>query len=114
MKKRLSNYLVILETVKKDSSLLGTFDLQEMIVQIHFFQHERLIHLLVTLFFGILTFLCVLYISLFPSIALFALNVLFFILLVFYLRHYYFLENNIQKLYSFYDEIKKLKNEMHF
>lgn len=111
MKQRLTKYLIYLENVKKNASLLEAFELQEMIIQIKFFQHERLIHLMVTLFFALLFFLSVFYFALFPSLAFFALNLVILILLIFYLRHYYFLENNVQELYSIYDEIKKLKSK---
>ena len=71
-----------------------------------FFQHERLIHLLVTLLFAAMT-LTSLFVFLvtdfLPVIALFA---LFLILLVPYIFHYYHLENGVQKLYGLYDQLK--------
>jgi Ca2+/Na+ antiporter len=114
MKKRLSAYLKFLEDVKTSPALLADFDPKEMAFQIKLFQQERLIHLIVTLFIALLAFLSVIYISLVTSLAFLALCLIFFILLAFYLRHYYFLENKVQELYSIYDEIKKLKNEMHY
>lgn len=66
------------------------------------FQHERLIHLLVTFFFAelllatILVYLSLTYL-LWPLIALI---VILFVLELFYIRHYYQLENGVQSLYE--------------
>lgn len=73
--------------------------------KIVYFQHERLIHLLVTLFFVIFTiaFLVlgmVSYLFLIP----FGIGIIF---LLFYIRHYFFLENAVQYLYKLYDKIVK-------
>ena len=81
-----------------------------MLVQIQFFQHERLIHLIVTALFALLTI-----ISMLASLAipkqpiLLALDLLFLILLIPYIRHYYLLENGVQKLYKYYDKIEILE-----
>jgi hypothetical protein len=80
------------------------------------FQHERLIHLLVTLFFGAMLSLTVfIFIFAGPALALTSglLPVVFFTLLIlillvleiFYIKHYFFLENNIQDLYRTIDKI---------
>ncbi len=71
--------------------------------KIVFFQHERLIHLLVTLFYAIFTiaFLALGMISFIFAIPFFAM----IIFLIFYIRHYFFLENAIQYLYILYDKI---------
>ena len=71
-----------------------------------FFQHERLIHLLVLITFAFLTFgslALFLTTNFLPVIALF---VLFFVLLVPYIFYYYHLENGVQKLYDLYDQLK--------
>jgi len=76
-----------------------------------FFQHERLIHLLVTLLFAALTFasLALFLITYFwPVIALF---VLFLVLLVPYIFHYYHLENGVQKLYDLYEKLKACRED---
>lgn len=80
--------------------------LKEMLVQIQFFQHERLIHLIVTVCFALLLMLALIGCYLTPDFGLFALAALFFGLLVPYIKHYYLLENGVQKLYSYYDTIK--------
>ena len=70
-------------------------------------QHERLVHLLVTLAFGcfLLVSLCIA--QVFPSPMVYLLPVLFFIMLIFYVAHYFFLENTIQRWYELTDEIVK-------
>jgi len=96
---------------KKDSgNALTKKDLEREICSlwewILFFQHERLIHLLVLITFAFLTFgsLALFLTTIFlPVIALF---VLFFVLLVPYIFYYYHLENGVQKLYDLYDQLK--------
>lgn len=112
MKKRLLKYREYLERIKSNPSLLNEFDLNEMNVQILFFQHERLVHLLVTLFVALLTVLGFLYFAVFPSVALLCLDVVFLVLLIPYLKHYYFLENQVQRLYDDYDQINALKKKL--
>ena len=77
-----------------------------------FFQHERLIHLLVSLLFAAMS-LASLFVFLItdflPVIVLFA---LFLILLVPYIFHYYHLENGVQKLYGLYDQLKACREEL--
>ena len=81
--------------------------LEEHLTQIGFFQHERLIHLIVTVTFALMTL-----ISMIASVTicmplLLALSLLFLVLLVPYIFHYYTLENEVQKMYTQYDEIRK-------
>ncbi|MBQ4493901.1 MAG: hypothetical protein II972_04820 [Elusimicrobiaceae bacterium] len=85
--------------------------LREMLVQISFFQQERLIHLIVTLLFAFLTIFtaaCSCFSNdLYYGILYCLLCVLCLALLVPYIHHYYVLENGVQKLYEIYDTIKK-------
>lgn len=81
--------------------------LQEHLVQISFFQHERLIHLIVTITFAILEMICLGLVMVYVNILLLVLMVLFLILLIPYIGHYYLLENETQKMYDQYDKIKK-------
>lgn len=82
----------------------------ELLVQIGFFQHERLIHLIVTVLFALMTiFVFVLAMTDFaPWTGV--LLVLLFILLIPYIKHYWLLENGTQKLYQYYDELEELYN----
>ncbi|MDR0250509.1 MAG: hypothetical protein LBI35_04245 [Burkholderiales bacterium] len=63
------------------------------------FQHERLIHLLVTFFFGGLLLCSVAGTLLLPSLPFFVLDALLAVTLLFYVKHYFFLENRVQQLY---------------
>ena len=84
-------------------------DLEELKLKITYFQHERLIHLLVTIAFAIFTviFLClgmISYVFLIPFAS-------FIIFLIFYILHYFFLENHVQYLYKQYDKMKNIKKD---
>ena len=82
---------------------------EEHLVQIGFFQHERLIHLLVTLAFAFFVLISASVAILSSYIYLLILAVGFLILLVPYIVHYFILENETQKLYFQYDELLKIK-----
>ncbi len=84
-------------------------DIENHLIKIEFFQHERLIHLLVTLAYGIFLFLSVL---IFTQIWIFVIVIyIALIFLLFYVRHYFFLENNVQYLYKQYDKMKNIIKE---
>lgn len=73
------------------------------------FQHERMIHLRVTLFFAfmavefaLITMWSVIQFGLMLEIMpLYIVTLILVVLTVFYVKHYYFLENHIQKLYKY-------------
>lgn len=67
--------------------------------RIQFFQHERLIHLLVTLCFGCLLLLSVFFATLLEKIVFIPLIIMFLVLVIPYIIHYYKLENMVQRLY---------------
>lgn len=69
-------------------------------------QHERLIHLLVTIFVGIAMTLASLLIILTGSSTLLLLDIPLLMLFVGYLFHYRFLENTTQNWYKIEDQIK--------
>lgn len=110
MEKRLKDYLAWMEKVsKQELSDEQKEDMrQKMLVQIQFFQHERLIHLIVTVTFALLTMLSVLASLMLVQVGLLVLTVLLVVLLVPYIRHYYILENGVQKLYEYYDGFEKV------
>lgn len=64
-----------------------------------FMQHERLIHLLVTLTFGILFVMVMIFSLINPSVLILTIDGLFLILLIPYVFHYFKLENGVQELY---------------
>lgn len=82
--------------------------LAEFEIKISYFQHERLIHLMVTLSFALFLLLSIGSIFLFPSeflISAILLTCIFFGLTIGYVFHYYFLENSVQEMYHMRDEI---------
>ena len=87
-------------------------DLDEVIsnhlIKISFFQHERLIHLLVTLFYAILTILFLALMNV--SLVFLPIAIILVVFLVLYIYHYFYLENSVQYLYKQYDNLKKLGN----
>lgn len=105
MEKRLKNYLKYMEEIsKKTLSEEERVSLrEELLVQIGFFQHERLVHLIVTMTFALLTMLSLIGCFLADVPSMLVLLLLFLVLLIPYIRHYYILENGVQKLYEYYD-----------
>lgn len=82
--------------------------LAEFEIKISYFQHERLIHLMVTLFFALFLLLSIGALFMFPAEFILTgvlLTAIFFGLTIGYVMHYYFLENSVQKMYHMRDEI---------
>jgi len=77
----------------------------EHLVQIAFFQHERLIHLLVTGLFALMEILLVALVLLAFSPVVLILAAAVLLLLIPYVWHYRLRENEVQKLYAQYDQI---------
>lgn len=73
-----------------------------------FFQHERLVHLIVTFFVGIAMVLFFIGFLITENILVFVLFVLLLCLFIPYIFHYYYLENNVQKLYDYYLKNKRI------
>ena len=105
MKKRIVEYMQKIDELLKNESAQTEWDLiaSEHLVQIGFFQHERLIHLIVTVVFALLTLISILFCVNKFNVGIFILCIFFLILLVPYISHYYFLENSVQKMYLQYD-----------
>ena len=84
--------------------------LEEHLTQVAFFQHERLIHLIVTVLFAVLEIMSILGTVVLAAmesgnIAMSLLTILLLVLLIPYIRHYYILENGVQKMYKQYDKM---------
>ena len=108
MLKKLSDYEKTLQCLVAEGRPLSADQLQSVATRIGFFQHERLAHELVMLLFAVLSVGGVFFFVAFPEIPIFCLDVLFFVLLVPYIKHYYGLENGVQRLYDLYAELEKL------
>lgn len=88
--------------------------LSEFETKISYYQHERLIHLLVTLAFATWLLFEIYCLFVLPTEFLIAgilLVLIFFGLTVGYVMHYYFLENSVQKMYHMRDEIRSFLNK---
>ena len=85
--------------------------LEEHLVHVGFFQHERLIHLIVTVTFALLEMLAIVLSVISDSLFTLLLPVVILILLVPYIRHYYILENEVQKMYGQYDRMRRLQQK---
>lgn len=73
--------------------------------KIVFMQHERLVHFLVTMMFAVILVLLMIGFLLLENMLLSVLVVIILILLGAYIKHYYFLENTVQKMYVIYDKM---------
>ncbi|MCH5262439.1 MAG: hypothetical protein J1F42_05950 [Lachnospiraceae bacterium] len=111
MEKRILNYRKYIDELLTHSDLNWEAVIKEHLIQISFFQHERLIHLIVTITFAILEVivigLCVVSFTL--GVGLLAIALL--ILLIPYVRHYYILENEVQKMYWQYDKMVEKRDK---
>lgn len=110
MEKRILTYRRRIDEILQKNDADWKAILEEHLTQISFFQHERLVHLIVTVTFAILEMLsiCMTLLSCYlgeVNPALGCLTILILILLIPYIRHYYILENEVQKMYTQYDRI---------
>ena len=121
MKKRILDYRNRVDEIidnlnknnKKNENENIDWIMKEHLQQIAFFQHERLIHLIVTITFALITVLSLGIFLLTDNIVLIALILLELVLLVPYIMHYYLLENEVQKMYVQYDKLLKIqKNKL--
>lgn len=85
--------------------------IENHLTQIRFFQHERLIHLIVTVLFALMTTSVVVGLVSSSNIWLAILLIPLLILLFPYINHYYLLENGVQKMYEQYDRMLEYQND---
>ena len=112
MKKYISEYMASVKKFISDD--LSSADketiskvLKELEIKIQYFQHERLIHLIVTVLFAIMEIMSILGMFLITNLVPLVLACMFLVLLVPYVMHYYFLENSVQEMYKLRDKIKE-------
>ena len=107
MKKQIQEYIKTIKGILTEDS--PETDWKEVanshLTKIMFYQHERLIHLIVTALFAVMEVICVATLLTSPNLWSVLLIVLIMVLLVPYIGHYYFLENSVQELYLIYDVI---------
>ena len=98
MRMYMNEYIKTIE--KKDN--FSKDEVEELVLKIKFFQHERLIHLIVTFFFALFAIIflalgMISYVFLIPF-------VLLIIFVILYIFHYFYLENSVQYMYKLYDK----------
>ncbi len=108
-RKQIDEWLAKMDNGEQITQELLREKLEEHLVQVGFFQHERLIHLIVTVTFALLEMLAIVLSVISDSLFTLLLPVVILILLIPYIRHYYILENEVQKMYVQYDRMRKLQ-----
>lgn len=78
---------------------------KDLLIKIQFFQHERLIHFLVTMLVSIITVILLVTSLFINNLLLLIILLIFVLLLIPYMLHYYFLENSVQYLYKLYNQV---------
>jgi len=109
MKERILNYVKETDNLINKKEKVSKERLEYHLIQIEQFQHERLIHLIVTVFVGIVAILFFLFGMFLQNIGILLVFIILVCLFIPYILHYFLLENNVQKLYSQYDELLKNK-----
>ena len=116
MTKYIKAYLAFIKTFLADEAK-GASDerfaevMDELETKISYFQHERFIHLLVTVLFALSEMIMIAVDLLYPSISSVILSAMLLILLIPYIFHYYFLENSVQELYKIRDSLKDIRKQ---
>lgn len=111
MKKRILEYTARIDKLLQEAKTeqdIGTDWKQvkeEHLTQISFFQHERLVHLIVTVLVALLAIMLLGIALLTELTGILLASVMLFVLFIPYIAHYYLLENEVQKMYKQYDSI---------
>lgn len=104
MKKYLYDYIAFIEDKIKEKNTKDLKKVQaDLLIKISFFQHERIIHLIITLFYALIFLIFMVLISLSCLFCIPAFILMIF--LIFYIIHYFRLENGVQYLYKLYDQM---------
>lgn len=106
MKEKIEEYIIVIDRLLANDKTDFRKLKEDLLVHISFYQHERLVHLLVLMLVGIITTILLIATLSFTNIFLILLLIIFILLLIPYIFHYYFLENRVQMLYSLYDKVK--------
>ena len=104
MKKYLYEYIKEIDD-KISNKKINKEVIDNHLIKIGFFQHERLIHLLVTLFYAII-YLVFMALG-FVHYLFFIIAAMLLVFLICYIIHYFHLENGVQYLYKQYDKMIK-------
>ena len=105
MKKYLYDYIKEIDTLLESNKKIKDDVITNHLLKISFFQHERFIHLLVTLFYALI-YLVFMGLG-FIHYIFFIIAFILLIFLICYIIHYFHLENGVQYLYKQYDKMRK-------
>ncbi len=111
MDKYLNKYIKEIDNILDSDKDVDYLKLKEtQLEHISIFQHERIVHLIVTLFFALFTILFFTMIN--NNILILVIVAILLVVDIFYIIHYYKLENGTQYLYKQYERIlDKLKEK---
>lgn len=109
LKNQMETYIKkIQDELEKNLSKEELEDLScDYLTHIHFYQHERFVHLIVLVTVAVLTMISI-GLAFMQFNEMFIVAGMFFVLLVPYIFHYMYLENTVQKMYLKYDEIREM------
>ena len=106
MKKELYYYIDKIDILLKDNKKIDENIIKNHLIKINFFQHERLVNLLIVLFYFVFT---IMFICLSTTMPLFLIiSVLLLLFLIFYVINYFKIESGVHYLYIQYDKLMKL------
>ena len=103
MKKYIDDYILMLEEKIKNKDVDQKL-WDDVLIKIDFFNKERIIHLLITLFYALFAILFACHIKESIMYLIFALFMMCF--LISYIIYYFKLEARVQYLYKLYDQTK--------
>ena len=103
LKKYIDDYIFMLEEKIKNNQKSDVLQ-NDILIKINFFNKERLIHLLITLFYALFTVLFICHIK--DSLLYFIFALFMICFLIPYIIYYFKLEARVQYLYKLYDQIK--------
>lgn len=104
MKKYLYDYIKEIDLLLDSNTKIKDEVIKNHLIKISFFQHERLIHLLVTLFYA---FIFLIFLGLgFIHFIFYIISLIIMVFLICYIIHYFKLENGVQYLYKQFDKMK--------
>lgn len=109
MKKYLKEYVEQIDKLLESDIKEIDREIENHLIKIEFYQHERLIHLLVTLAYAIMAIISFIASTTTPMFVF--VGIILVLFLIPYVLHYFFLENNVQYLYKQYDKMIELKGE---
>lgn len=103
MAKYIVNYL---KYVDENMSEANDNFISEHLIKISFFQHERIIHLIVTVTAVIINLFAFFLGYIFSNIVVIFFGYMVMCFTIPYIYHYFLLENGVQKMYRQYDNMK--------